>query len=96
MSCSCDTKTQTTKPLQRVSDRVSAHGFPAVGGGSTAVAHRSQFNSPVALTGTRQEVQEKTVYIYMTHQHFGEVCTWTSEAGMTDLFFSSSSTADIY
>lgn len=65
--------------------------FPAAGGGASAVAHRS----PSALTGTRQEVQEKTVYIYVTHQHFGEVCTWTSEAGVTDLFSSSSSAANI-
>lgn len=37
-----------------------AHGIPAVGGGATAVAHISQgFNSPAALTGTREEVQEK-------------------------------------
>lgn len=66
--------------------------FLLLGGGATAAAHRSQgFNSPAALTGTRQEVQEKTVYIYMTHQHFGEVCTWASEAGVTDLSSSSSS-----
>lgn len=71
-------------------------GFPAVGGGAAAVAHRSQgSNSPAALTGTRQEVQEKTVYIYMTHQHFGEVCTWTSEASVTDLSSPSSSTASL-
>lgn len=31
------------------------------------MAHRSQrFNSPGVLTGTRQEMQEKTVYIYDT------------------------------
>lgn len=60
------------------------------------MAHKGQrFNSPAALTGTREEVQEKTVYIYMTRQHFGEVCTWTSEAGTADLLSSSSSTANI-
>lgn len=60
------------------------------------MTHRSQhFNSPAALTGTRREAQEKTVYIYMTHRRFGEVCTPTSEADMTDLFSSASSSADI-
>ena len=61
------------------------------------MARRGQrFNSPAALTGTTQEEKEKTVYIYMTQQHISEVCTWTSEAGMTDLVSVSSSTANIF
>lgn len=74
-----------------------ARGFPAAGGrGSICGTHRSQgFNSPAALTGTRQEVQEKTVYIYLTHQHFGEVSAWTSEAGMTDPLSSTSPTVNM-
>lgn len=60
------------------------------------MANRGQrFNSLASLTGTRREVQEKTVYIYMTRQHFSEVCTWTSEAGMVDLFSPASSAANV-
>lgn len=35
------------------------------------------------------------MYIYLTHQYFGEVHMWTSEAGMADLFSSTSSSVDI-
>lgn len=60
------------------------------------MAHRGQgFTSPAALTGTRQEVQEKTVYIYMTRQHFCKVCSRTSETSVIALFSSSSPTANI-
>lgn len=38
-------------------------------------------NHPHGLAGSRQEVEEKTVYIYMTRQCFGEDRTWTSESG---------------
>lgn len=58
--------------------------------------HRSQgFKVSTALTGTRQEVQEKTVYIYLTHQHFGEACVWASEARVADLLSSASSAVNM-
>lgn len=60
------------------------------------------FKVSTALTGTRQEVQEKTVYIYLTHRHFGEACVWASgaseasEARVADLLSSTSSAANMH
>lgn len=78
------------------SEQISCSSFPALRGGAAAVAHWGQrFNSPGALTGTTQEEREKTVYIYMTQQHFSLVCNQTSEGGVTDLVSMSSSTVNI-
>lgn len=49
------------------------------GAGGRCGARGSELNHPLGLAGSRQEVEEKTVYIYMTRQRFGEDRTWTSE-----------------